>query len=99
MVYIVCVTDLDKPPSDKDLERISNKIAYIWKRVGVKLGLEACRLHAIESDYSKSCKDACLHMLFEWRDLNNNVSRRVLDQAIKDCKNNREGIVCIYIYT
>ena len=87
----MCVTDLDKPPNEKELGRISDKIAYMWRRVGIELGLEAYQLDTIESDYPKSCEKACLHMLFKWRELNNNVSRRVLSEAIKYCKLNREG--------
>ena len=82
---IVCVTDFDKPPSDKELRRISNKIAYMWRRVGTELGLEAYRLDAIESDNPNSCQTACQRMLLKWKELNNNVSGRTLSQAIEYC--------------
>ena len=87
---IVCVTDLE-PPSDKELGRTSIKIAYMWKRVGTELGLEGYHLDAIESDNPKSCQTACQRMLLKWKELNNNVSRRTLSQAIEYCRANSKG--------
>ena len=94
----MCATDLDhdKPPTTKELGRISNEIAYMWKRVGVELGLEGYRLNIIEKDYPKSV-DACFHMLQKWTELNRDVSNRVLYQAIEYCKDNK-GIVHVVGY-
>ena len=94
---IVCVTGLDKPPSDKELGRKSKEIAYMWERVGTELGLEANHLYTIKRDNPNSSETACLHMLFKWKQLNNNVSRRVLSQAIEYCKVNREGKCTLFI--
>lgn len=67
----------------------------MWKDVGVQLGLEAYQLDAIEIDHSESLNDACFHMLLKWMELDKNVSRRELHQAIKYC----EGIAFCIINT
>ena len=94
---MVCVTDLDKPPSDKELGRKSNEIVCMWREVGTELGLEAHHLDIIERDNPNSSDKACQCMLHKWKQLNNNVSRRVLSQAIEYCKVNREGKYTLFI--
>ena len=79
----ICVADFDVPPTDVELLQISDQIGYMWKGVGIQLGLERYRLENIESNHSK-CEAACLQMLLLWKQLNRNVSRRVLDEVI--CK-------------
>ena len=82
----VFITDFDKSPSTIELGKISCKIAYMWKRVGVMLGLETCHLNAIQKNHPNSCEDACLDMLIKWKELNINVSLGVLNQAIEYCQ-------------
>ena len=82
----IYVIDLDEPPTDKELARMHAEIAYLWKNIGMCLDLKAYKLKAIEKDYPNSCEDACLEMLLTWKELNFNVSRRVLYQAITDSK-------------
>ena len=82
----ICVIDFDEPPTDKEIVRMHKSIAYMWKNIGVALDLKAHKLKAIEKDNPNSCENACLEMLLTWKELNFNVSRRVLHQAIVDCE-------------
>ena len=58
----------------------------MWEKVGIFLRLKTPKLKAIAKDHTDSCEDACFEMLLSWKELDFNVSRRMLDQAIKDCK-------------
>lgn len=93
----VCIVGLDKPLSEKDLVKVSKKVAYMWKRVGLKLGLEASQLDNIDINNPKSCEDACLDMLFKWRASKKEISRRVLRQALEYCKINQGMVYKLFV--
>ena len=84
------------PPKPVELERISCDIGDIWKRVGVHLGLKLYKLNTIESDNPKSNANAAWTMLQQWSQLNKNVSRNVLYQAIECCRNKKGMYVTTY---
>ena len=84
------------PPKIVELGRIAGTIGGIWKRVGVELGLDPYKLDTIESDNPKDNENAALTMLRHWRQLDKNVSRKVLQKAIKHCRNKKGMYVTTY---
>ena len=83
------VVDFKSPPSPKELGRIAAGIADIWKRVGLELGFFPQKLKAIEQNHPGDNDMASLDMLMAWREININVGRSVLYQAIEYCRANR----------
>ena len=79
--------DLDLPPQPIELGRISIKIADIWKRVGLELGLQPYQLNTIELNHPNHNENASLDMLLKWSDANKNATRRTLNQVIELCQN------------
>jgi len=87
----VYVADLDGQPDTKELRKICDENADIWKRVGLELGLKPHELKIIELNNPKSQVHACLDMLEKWKSKNtsSNASRRILHHAIKCCRANK----------
>ena len=83
---VLLYTDPDLPPEDIELGRIAVEIAHIWQRVGLELGLPLHKLKTMENDNPGRSVMAALTMLSTWKDLDENVSRRTLYQAIDNCK-------------
>ena len=78
--------DLELPLNNRELWSYGDKIAHIWKRVGLELGLRSSTVNAIEHDHPHHNKNSALAMLKEWRELKNNPPQRVLHQAIENCE-------------
>ena len=95
MYYYVAV-DLERPVNPKELTRIADGIADIWKRVGLELGLSPQKLNTIERNHHGNNGDASLDMLLKWREINIKVARSVLHQAIDYCRANRGTHLLIY---
>ena len=83
---VLLYTDPDLPLEDIELGRIAVTIAPIWQRVGLELGLPLYKLNTMEIDNPGRNVMAALTMLLTWKDLDKNVSRRTLYQAIDNCK-------------
>ena len=87
LVHRHCIfIDLEQPLNDRELRSYGDKIAYIWKRVGLELDLSSSTLDTIELDHPHHNKNAAIDMLKKWRETKNNPPRRVLHQAIEKCE-------------
>ena len=87
-IYFYCV-DLESPLTFDELRAASDKIADIWRDVGLELGLSPLKLDTIEQLHNLNHKvNPSLDMLLKWKEANENVSRRKLNQAIKECRGN-----------
>ena len=80
------VVDLELPLNDRELWRYGDKIAHIWKRVGLELGLKSSAINAIELNHPHHNENAALAMLIKWKEAKSNPPRRILHQAIENCK-------------
>ena len=78
--------DLELPLNDRELRSYGDKIAHIWKRVGLELGLRSSTVDAIELNHPHHNKNAAIDMLKEWRESKNNPPLRELYQAIENCE-------------
>ena len=61
----------------------------MWKRVGIKFGLEQHKLSDIEADNPGRNVMAALDMLSTWNGIYKKVSRRTLYRTIKWCRTNK----------
>ena len=86
--------DPELPLKDYELQRYTDKIVDIWKRVGLKLGLKLSTLNAIELSNPES---AASEMLIKWKEMKNNPPRKVLHQAIDNCRaETNEGMYIVF---
>ena len=94
------VVDPEFPLNDRELWRYANKIADIWYQVGLELDLNPFELKVIEINYPNRNERAASEMLTKWKQAKNNPPRRVLQQAIKNCRTQATKgmyiVFCIY---
>ena len=79
-----------------ELQKKSNDIADIWKKVGLELGLSPEKLNFIELNHPNHNAKASLDMLQHWQKVNTNASQEMLTQAIKECRD-YEGIILLIL--
>ena len=78
--------DPELPLKDDELQRYADRIADIWKRIGLELDLEISTLNTIELSNPNNNEGAALQMLTTWKEMKGNPPRKVLQQAIEDCQ-------------
>ena len=66
------VVDLEQPLNDRELWKYGDKIAHIWKRVGLEIGLSSTTLDTIELNHPNHNENAALDMLKKWKEAKNN---------------------------
>ncbi|XP_072031723.1 uncharacterized protein [Amphiura filiformis] len=72
--------------SDVELLQLAEEVGIQWKNVGVYLGLKACHIFAINSDYAMT-EDKAFNMLIQWRQRLSRVAnaRHLLGKALMKC--------------
>ena len=80
------VVDPELPLKDDELQQYADRIADIWKRIGLELDLELSTLNTIELSNPNHNESAALQMLTTWKEMKGNPPRKVLQQAIEDCQ-------------
>ena len=73
--------------TDVELRELSEEVSVHWQSVGVYLGLKACHIAAINSDYDMT-EEKAFNMLIQWRQrLTTRTHARVLlGKALRRCK-------------
>ena len=94
------VVDPELPLNDRELQGYAKKIADIWYQVGLELDLSPFVLKVIEINYPNRHERAASEMLIKWKQAKNNPPRRVLQQAIDNCRTQATRgmyiVFCIY---
>ena len=64
----------------------------------MELGLKSYTINAIELDHPHHNENAALAMLIKWKEAKNNPPRRILHQAIENCKTQAKRSMYIAAY-
>ncbi|XP_076081691.1 uncharacterized protein LOC143052528 [Mytilus galloprovincialis] len=73
---------LNLPPSDEMLDKLCLRIGKEWMVLGLELGLEIERLEQIEYESPKVLREVSRHMLYCWRNRDDNATIRELLYAL-----------------